>query len=88
MVQEFVSGVVVGGAVGDESVYLKFRMQLPELGERNNGRNTIVPTCGGKPQVQRQVCFDGFVVGRNKVTGIAIEPAFFGTIPAPRGIGV
>ena len=60
MVQELVSGVVVGGAVGDESVYPYARKQLPELGKRNNGGNTVVLTCFNKPQVQWQIRFDGF----------------------------
>ena len=81
-IKELVSGVVVAGAVRDESVHCEVGVEVPELGEGDNGGNAVVTFSVNQPQVQWQVQFLRTIVRRNKVPGIAIEVSLIVAIPS------
>lgn len=55
--KELVCGVVVAGAVGDKGVDGKFRIEVPELGDSDDGGNAVMALGVNDTQIQGQIQF-------------------------------
>ena len=87
-IEKLIGGIIVVGGVEAKVFNVKVWRKLPELGQRDEPRNTIMAVCANEPPVEGQIDLKLFVVTGNRIQGIAVIPGSKITIPTVGRVGV
>ena len=79
---ELIGRIIVVGGVEAKVADIKVWRKLPELGQRDKPRNTIMAVCANKPPIEGQINLQLFVVIGNRIQGVAIIPVIKIAVPA------